>query len=101
MRIIHSFIVIVSVSIVIVVSIAAATDATAINAPPVQAESTTVGHQVSAKKMRRHAEVPGPLPVAVVIIYRTLGQLLPENYDVDRRSLRYCLPLGMLSLVFV
>ncbi|CDQ87310.1 unnamed protein product [Oncorhynchus mykiss] len=38
--------------------------------------------------MRRHAEVPGPLPVAVVIIYRTLGQLLPENYDVDRRSLR-------------
>uniref|UniRef100_A0A4W5NMG0 Cadherin EGF LAG seven-pass G-type receptor 1b n=1 Tax=Hucho hucho TaxID=62062 RepID=A0A4W5NMG0_9TELE len=28
------------------------------------------------------------LPVAVVIIYRTLGQLLPENYDVDRRSLR-------------
>uniref|UniRef100_A0A8C7RY70 Cadherin EGF LAG seven-pass G-type receptor 1a n=1 Tax=Oncorhynchus mykiss TaxID=8022 RepID=A0A8C7RY70_ONCMY len=54
----------------------------------VLAESTTVGHQVSAKKMRRHAEVPGPLPVAVVIIYRTLGQLLPENYDVDRRSLR-------------
>uniref|UniRef100_A0A8C8FMX4 Cadherin EGF LAG seven-pass G-type receptor 1a n=1 Tax=Oncorhynchus tshawytscha TaxID=74940 RepID=A0A8C8FMX4_ONCTS len=54
----------------------------------IKAESTTVGHQVSAKKMRRHAEVPGPLPVAVVIIYRTLGQLLPENYDVDRRSLR-------------
>ncbi|XP_029607455.1 cadherin EGF LAG seven-pass G-type receptor 1 isoform X1 [Salmo trutta] len=78
----------VSVSIVIAVSIAAATDATAINVPPVQAESTTVGHQASAKKMRRHAEVPGLLPVAVVIIYRTLGQLLPENFDVDRRSLR-------------
>uniref|UniRef100_A0A4W5NWW5 Cadherin EGF LAG seven-pass G-type receptor 1b n=1 Tax=Hucho hucho TaxID=62062 RepID=A0A4W5NWW5_9TELE len=64
------------------------TDATAINAPPVEDESTTVGHLASAKKMRRHAEVPGRLPVAVVIIYRTLGQLLPENYDVDRRSLR-------------
>ncbi|CAB1331623.1 unnamed protein product, partial [Coregonus sp. 'balchen'] len=72
------------------VSIATATDATATNAPPVQAESTessTVGHQASAKKKRRHAEVPGPLPVAVVIIYRTLGQLLPENYDIDRRNL--------------
>uniref|UniRef100_A0A6Q2YAY3 Cadherin EGF LAG seven-pass G-type receptor 1 n=1 Tax=Esox lucius TaxID=8010 RepID=A0A6Q2YAY3_ESOLU len=40
------------------------------------------------KGRRRHAEIPGPLPVAVVIIYRTLGQLLPENYDADRRSLR-------------
>ncbi|XP_064786413.1 LOW QUALITY PROTEIN: cadherin EGF LAG seven-pass G-type receptor 1-like [Oncorhynchus masou masou] len=64
--------------------------ATATDASPVQTESTdssTVGHQASAKK-KRHAEVPGPLPVAVVIIYRTLGQLLPENYDIDRRSLR-------------
>ncbi|KAK6318507.1 hypothetical protein J4Q44_G00117980 [Coregonus suidteri] len=74
--------------------IATATDdpiATATDASPVQSpestESSTVGHQASAKK-KRHAEVPGPLPVAVVIIYRTLGQLLPENYDLDRRSLR-------------
>uniref|UniRef100_A0AAY4D3X6 Cadherin EGF LAG seven-pass G-type receptor 1 n=1 Tax=Denticeps clupeoides TaxID=299321 RepID=A0AAY4D3X6_9TELE len=29
-----------------------------------------------------------PLPVAVVIVYRSLGQLLPERYDPDRRSLR-------------
>uniref|UniRef100_A0A6Q2Z0R2 Cadherin EGF LAG seven-pass G-type receptor 1a n=1 Tax=Esox lucius TaxID=8010 RepID=A0A6Q2Z0R2_ESOLU len=37
---------------------------------------------------RNNSSVSGPLPVAVVIIYRTLGQLLPENYDADRRSLR-------------
>uniref|UniRef100_A0A8C7MDH3 Cadherin EGF LAG seven-pass G-type receptor 1 n=1 Tax=Oncorhynchus kisutch TaxID=8019 RepID=A0A8C7MDH3_ONCKI len=31
---------------------------------------------------------PPPLPVAVVIVFRSLGQLLPERYDPDRRSLR-------------
>uniref|UniRef100_A0AAR2M2I0 Cadherin EGF LAG seven-pass G-type receptor 1 n=2 Tax=Pygocentrus nattereri TaxID=42514 RepID=A0AAR2M2I0_PYGNA len=41
----------------------------------------------SAKK-RRHAELADPPSVAMVIIYRSLGQLLPENYDPDRRSLR-------------
>uniref|UniRef100_A0A3B3SA85 Cadherin EGF LAG seven-pass G-type receptor 1 n=1 Tax=Paramormyrops kingsleyae TaxID=1676925 RepID=A0A3B3SA85_9TELE len=39
-------------------------------------------------KKRRDAENVVPLPVAMVIIYRSLGQLLPEHYDPDRRSLR-------------
>lgn len=43
----------------------------------------------SAKK-RRHAEIDDPSLVAVVIVHRSLGQLLPESYDSDRRSLRYC-----------
>ncbi|KAJ7997631.1 hypothetical protein DPEC_G00214130 [Dallia pectoralis] len=62
-------------------------------APPLQTlspDSYVEGHLASRRK-RRHAKVPGPPPVAVVIIYRTLGRLLPENYDADRRSLR--LPL--------
>uniref|UniRef100_W5KPZ0 Cadherin EGF LAG seven-pass G-type receptor 1 n=1 Tax=Astyanax mexicanus TaxID=7994 RepID=W5KPZ0_ASTMX len=41
----------------------------------------------SAKK-RRHVELPDLPSVGMVIIYRSLGQLLPENYDPDRRSLR-------------
>ncbi|XP_060784124.1 cadherin EGF LAG seven-pass G-type receptor 1 isoform X2 [Neoarius graeffei] len=41
----------------------------------------------SAKK-RRHAEIAESPGVALVIIYRSLGQLLPENYDPDRRTLR-------------
>ncbi|XP_062317832.1 cadherin EGF LAG seven-pass G-type receptor 1-like [Osmerus eperlanus] len=59
--------------------------------PPVQTESMAVNHTEShtaSPKRKRHAEAPAVLPVAVVIIYRTLGQLLPENYDHDRRSLR-------------
>ncbi|XP_031420890.1 cadherin EGF LAG seven-pass G-type receptor 1 isoform X2 [Clupea harengus] len=39
-------------------------------------------------KKRRHAEVDDPSLVAVVIVHRSLGQLLPESYDPDRRSLR-------------
>uniref|UniRef100_A0A8C9VE66 Cadherin EGF LAG seven-pass G-type receptor 1 n=1 Tax=Scleropages formosus TaxID=113540 RepID=A0A8C9VE66_SCLFO len=39
-------------------------------------------------KRRRHVESAGPHPVAMVIVYRSLGQLLPEQYDPDRRSLR-------------
>lgn len=41
----------------------------------------------SAKK-RRHTEIAESPSVALVIIYRSLGQLLPENYDLDRRTLR-------------
>uniref|UniRef100_A0A9J8CGB0 Cadherin EGF LAG seven-pass G-type receptor 1b n=1 Tax=Cyprinus carpio carpio TaxID=630221 RepID=A0A9J8CGB0_CYPCA len=37
---------------------------------------------------RRHAEQPDPPAVVMVMIYRSLGQLLPESYDPDRRSLR-------------
>lgn len=37
---------------------------------------------------RRHPDGPGQFAVALVIVYRTLGQLLPEHYDPDRRSLR-------------
>ncbi|XP_008592119.1 PREDICTED: cadherin EGF LAG seven-pass G-type receptor 1, partial [Galeopterus variegatus] len=39
-------------------------------------------------RRRRHPDDPGQFAVALVIIYRTLGQLLPEHYDPDRRSLR-------------
>uniref|UniRef100_A0A8C9K3T4 Cadherin EGF LAG seven-pass G-type receptor 1 n=1 Tax=Panthera tigris altaica TaxID=74533 RepID=A0A8C9K3T4_PANTA len=39
-------------------------------------------------RRRRHPDEPGRFAVALVIIYRTLGQLLPEHYDPDRRSLR-------------
>ncbi|XP_055963047.1 cadherin EGF LAG seven-pass G-type receptor 1 [Sorex fumeus] len=39
-------------------------------------------------RQRRHPEEPGQVAVGLVIVYRTLGQLLPEQYDPDRRSLR-------------
>uniref|UniRef100_A0A8C3B025 Cadherin EGF LAG seven-pass G-type receptor 1 n=1 Tax=Cyclopterus lumpus TaxID=8103 RepID=A0A8C3B025_CYCLU len=44
-------------------------------------------HTVSDRR-RRHLEPVAPLPVAVVIVYKSLGKLLPESYDPDRRSLR-------------
>ncbi|XP_066111220.1 cadherin EGF LAG seven-pass G-type receptor 1 isoform X2 [Saccopteryx bilineata] len=40
------------------------------------------------RRRKRHPNEPDQFAVALVIIYRTLGQLLPENYDPDRRSLR-------------
>lgn len=40
------------------------------------------------RRQKRHPEEPGQFAVALVIVYRTLGQLLPELYDPDRRSLR-------------
>ncbi|KAK2497570.1 hypothetical protein MC885_008384, partial [Smutsia gigantea] len=40
------------------------------------------------RRRKRHPEEPGQFAVALVIVYRTLGQLLPEHYDPDRRSLR-------------
>ncbi|XP_036093576.1 cadherin EGF LAG seven-pass G-type receptor 1 isoform X5 [Rousettus aegyptiacus] len=39
-------------------------------------------------RQKRHPEEPGQFAVALVVVYRTLGQLLPEHYDPDRRSLR-------------
>uniref|UniRef100_A0A7N8WLB3 Cadherin EGF LAG seven-pass G-type receptor 1a n=1 Tax=Mastacembelus armatus TaxID=205130 RepID=A0A7N8WLB3_9TELE len=44
-------------------------------------------HTVSDRR-RRHLEPAALLPVAVVIVYKSLGTLLPERYDPDRRSLR-------------
>lgn len=41
-----------------------------------------------SNRRRRHLEPATPLPVAVVIVYKSLGKLLPERYDPDRRSLR-------------
>uniref|UniRef100_A0A8C8Y2M8 Cadherin EGF LAG seven-pass G-type receptor 1 n=1 Tax=Panthera leo TaxID=9689 RepID=A0A8C8Y2M8_PANLE len=40
------------------------------------------------RRRKRQPDEPGRFAVALVIIYRTLGQLLPEHYDPDRRSLR-------------
>uniref|UniRef100_A0A8D0HIG2 Cadherin EGF LAG seven-pass G-type receptor 1 n=1 Tax=Sphenodon punctatus TaxID=8508 RepID=A0A8D0HIG2_SPHPU len=40
------------------------------------------------KRKKRHPEESDHYAVAIVIIYRSLGQLLPEHYDPDRRSLR-------------
>uniref|UniRef100_A0A3B5B7U1 Cadherin EGF LAG seven-pass G-type receptor 1 n=1 Tax=Stegastes partitus TaxID=144197 RepID=A0A3B5B7U1_9TELE len=45
-------------------------------------------HPTVSDRKRRHLEPPAPLPVAVVIVYKSLGKLLPERYDPDRRSLR-------------
>ncbi|KAG2460008.1 CELR1 protein, partial [Polypterus senegalus] len=42
----------------------------------------------SAKRKKRHQDTASAHIVAMVIIYRSLGQLLPERYDPDRRSLR-------------
>uniref|UniRef100_A0A8C5JCW4 Cadherin EGF LAG seven-pass G-type receptor 1 n=1 Tax=Junco hyemalis TaxID=40217 RepID=A0A8C5JCW4_JUNHY len=41
-----------------------------------------------AKRKKRHPDIETRHTVAMVIIYRSLGHLLPENYDPDRRSLR-------------
>ncbi|GAA6101335.1 cadherin EGF LAG seven-pass G-type receptor 1 [Tachysurus ichikawai] len=59
--------------------------------PHVSPEGTEAPSHVSfgqPAKKRRHAEVAESQSVALVIIYRSLGQLLPENYDQDRRTLR-------------
>uniref|UniRef100_A0A8C3TL74 Cadherin EGF LAG seven-pass G-type receptor 1 n=1 Tax=Chelydra serpentina TaxID=8475 RepID=A0A8C3TL74_CHESE len=39
-------------------------------------------------RKKRHPDESNQYAVAMVIIYRSLGQLLPEHYDPDRRSLR-------------
>uniref|UniRef100_A0A8D3BBV0 Cadherin EGF LAG seven-pass G-type receptor 1 n=1 Tax=Scophthalmus maximus TaxID=52904 RepID=A0A8D3BBV0_SCOMX len=58
-------------------------------APPTQTDppQEEEEHTVSDRR-RRHLEPTAPLPVAVVIVYKSLGKLLPERYDPDRRSLR-------------
>uniref|UniRef100_A0A8C5JFZ9 Cadherin EGF LAG seven-pass G-type receptor 1 n=1 Tax=Junco hyemalis TaxID=40217 RepID=A0A8C5JFZ9_JUNHY len=42
----------------------------------------------SGSRVKRHPDIETRHTVAMVIIYRSLGHLLPENYDPDRRSLR-------------
>ncbi|XP_036373685.1 cadherin EGF LAG seven-pass G-type receptor 1-like [Megalops cyprinoides] len=56
--------------------------------PIARTDPSTGEDKTASPKKRRHAESAGPLPVAMVIVYRSLGQLLPERYDPDRRSLR-------------
>uniref|UniRef100_A0A671R1N7 Cadherin EGF LAG seven-pass G-type receptor 1-like n=1 Tax=Sinocyclocheilus anshuiensis TaxID=1608454 RepID=A0A671R1N7_9TELE len=51
--------------------------------------SSNEEHDPATNKRKRHTESLPPFPVAAVIIYKSLGQLLPEHYDPDRRSLRY------------
>ncbi|XP_043569630.1 cadherin EGF LAG seven-pass G-type receptor 1 isoform X1 [Chiloscyllium plagiosum] len=41
-----------------------------------------------SERNKRNADGSHPYAVAVVIIYRSLGLLLPERYDPDRRSMR-------------
>jgi len=57
-------------------------------APPTQTAFPQEEELMTSDRRRRHLEPPAPLPVAVVIVYKSLGQLLPESYDPDRRSLR-------------
>ncbi|XP_031438509.1 cadherin EGF LAG seven-pass G-type receptor 1 isoform X2 [Clupea harengus] len=60
--------------------------------PPTPTEAQTEEDHTESvmrrRRRRRSAESYAPLPVAAVIVYRSLGQLLPERYDPDRRSLR-------------
>ncbi|XP_046729152.1 cadherin EGF LAG seven-pass G-type receptor 1 isoform X2 [Silurus meridionalis] len=55
--------------------------------PASQTRSAEEDH-TQKERRKREAEGPSHHPVAAVIVYRTLGQLLPERYDPDRRSLR-------------
>lgn len=57
-------------------------------APPTQADPLQEEVSKGSDRRRRHLEPAEPLPVAVVIVYKSLGKLLPERYDTDRRSLR-------------
>lgn len=57
-------------------------------APPTQTEPLQDEVTTASDRRRRHLEPAAPLPVAVVIVYKSLGKLLPERYDTDRRSLR-------------
>ncbi|XP_038612021.1 cadherin EGF LAG seven-pass G-type receptor 1 [Tachyglossus aculeatus] len=41
-----------------------------------------------SQRRRRHPEDSSRYAVAMVMVFRSLGQLLPEHYDPDRRSLR-------------
>ncbi|XP_062852533.1 cadherin EGF LAG seven-pass G-type receptor 1 [Trichomycterus rosablanca] len=55
--------------------------------PATQTHPTEEYH-TQAERRKRDIEALPSLPVAAVIVYRSLGKLLPERYDPDRRSLR-------------
>ncbi|XP_041110820.1 cadherin EGF LAG seven-pass G-type receptor 1 isoform X2 [Polyodon spathula] len=55
---------------------------------PLELSDSPEVSETSAKRKRRHPEEANPHVVAVVMVYRSMGQLLPEQYDPDRRSLR-------------
>ncbi|XP_049616876.1 cadherin EGF LAG seven-pass G-type receptor 1 isoform X5 [Syngnathus scovelli] len=57
-------------------------------APAAQTGTPLVEGHTSYDRTRRHLESAIHLPVAVVIVYKSLGKLLPERFDPDRRSLR-------------
>ncbi|XP_053719186.1 cadherin EGF LAG seven-pass G-type receptor 1 isoform X1 [Synchiropus splendidus] len=57
-------------------------------APEAQTDPPPPEEQTLADRKRRHLEQVAHMPVAVVIVYKSLGELLPERYDPDRRSLR-------------
>uniref|UniRef100_A0A8C6UYA7 Cadherin EGF LAG seven-pass G-type receptor 1a n=1 Tax=Neogobius melanostomus TaxID=47308 RepID=A0A8C6UYA7_9GOBI len=57
-------------------------------APPAQTNASKDEDHTDSGRRRRYLEPSSPLPVVVVIVYKSLGQLLPEQYDPDRRSLR-------------
>lgn len=57
-------------------------------APPTQTNPPQEEDHTVSDRRRRHIVPAAPLPVAVVIVYKSLGKLLPERYDPDRRSLR-------------
>ncbi|XP_029019747.1 cadherin EGF LAG seven-pass G-type receptor 1 isoform X4 [Betta splendens] len=63
-------------------------EATPAPAPPAQTEPPLAEEHTASNRRRRYLEPAAPLPVAVVIVYKSLGKLLPERYDPDRRSLR-------------
>lgn len=57
-------------------------------ASPARTDAPEDDDHSDSGRRRRHLEPSAPLPVVVVIVYKSLGQLLPEQYDPDRRSLR-------------
>ncbi|XP_019732668.1 cadherin EGF LAG seven-pass G-type receptor 1-like isoform X3 [Hippocampus comes] len=57
-------------------------------APAAQTGTPPMEVHTSYDRSRRHLVPAVHLPVAVVIVYKSLGTLLPERFDPDRRSLR-------------
>ncbi|XP_028304678.1 cadherin EGF LAG seven-pass G-type receptor 1 isoform X4 [Gouania willdenowi] len=55
---------------------------------PTQTNAPALEEHTMSDRRRRHLEPPAPLSVVVVIVYKSLGMLLPERFDPDRRSLR-------------
>ncbi|XP_056280679.1 cadherin EGF LAG seven-pass G-type receptor 1 isoform X1 [Pseudoliparis swirei] len=56
--------------------------------PQSQTDAPQEEEHTASERRRRYIEPAAPLPVAVVIVYKSMGKLLPESYDPDRRSLR-------------